>query len=177
MTNSELDEDRTMSDRDAEFAWLFRTEYEAVVRTVYLILHDRERARDITQDAFMELLTRWNRISRYERPEAWVRRVAIRMAVRLLNRERRRASLEREIDPATLPQPVDIDLMRAIRQLPAVQGAAVVLFYFEDRPVAEVADILEVSAGAARVTLHRARRRLAELLGEEEPAEEATDVP
>ena len=166
-----------MSEGGAEYVWLFRTEYEAVVRTVYLILHDRERARDITQDAFMELLIRWKRISRYERPDAWVRRVAIRMAVRFLNRERRRASLEREIDPATLPQPVDVDLMRAIRQLPAVQRAAVVLFYFEDRPVAEVADILDVSAGAAKVALHRARKRLAELLGEEQPAGEVTDVP
>jgi RNA polymerase sigma factor (sigma-70 family) len=166
-----------MSDGDTEFAWLFRTEYEAVVRTVYLILHDRERARDITQDAFMELLTRWKKVSRYERPDAWVRRVAIRMAVRFLNRERRRPWVERDLDAATLPQPVDIDLLRAIRQLPAVQRAAVVLFYFEDRPVAEVADILEVSAGAAKVTLHRARRRLAELLGEEEPVQEATDVP
>jgi len=177
MTNSHRDEDRTMSERDVEFAWLFRTEYEAVVRTVYLILHDRDRARDITQDAFMELLTRWKRISRYERPDAWVRRVAIRMAVRLLNRERRRPWLERELDSATLPKPVDIDLLRAIRRLPAVQRAAVVLFYFEDRPIAEVADILDLSSGATKVALHRARTLLAALLGEQEPAEEATDVP
>lgn len=166
-----------MSDPDVEFAWLFRTEYEAVVRTVYLILHDRERARDITQDAFTELLTRWKKISRYERPDAWVRRVAIRMAIRLLNRERRRPWVERQLDQATLPQPVDLDVIRAIEQLPPSQRAAIVLFYFEDRPVAEVADILGVSTGAAKVTLHRARGRLARLLGEEAPAEESSDVP
>src|SRR5262245_30376757 len=133
---------RAVSDPDVEFAWLFRTEYEAVVRTVYLILHDRERARDITQDAFTELLTRWKKISRYERPDAWVRRVAIRMAIRFLNRERRRPWMERELDPATLPQPADVDLLRAIAHLPPSQRAAIVLFYFEDRPIAEVADIL-----------------------------------
>ena len=165
-----------MSDPDVEFAWLFRTEYEAVVRTVYLILHDRERARDITQDAFTELLTRWKKISRYERPDAWVRRVAIRMAIRFLNRERRRPWLERELDPSSLPQPADIDLVRAIRQLPATQRAAVVLFYFEDRPVAEIADILGIQPGAAKVTLHRARKHLAAILGEREPSEETTDV-
>ena len=177
MANSARIEGLAVSEPDAEFAWLFRTEYEAVVRTVYLILHDRERARDITQDAFIELLTRWKKISRYERPDAWVRRVAIRMAVRHLNRERRRPWVERELDPSTLPRPADIDLMRAIRQLPIVQRAAVVLFYFEDRPVAEVANILDLTAGAAKVALHRARKRLAELLGEEEPAGEVTDVP
>lgn len=158
-----------MSDGNLEFTSLFRAEYEQVVRTVYLIVHDRDRANDITQDAFMELLTRWNRIARYERPDAWVRRVAIRMAVRLLYRERRRAQLEREINPATSSQPADLDVMRAIQRLPATQRSAIVLFYFEDRPVAEVAYILALSPGAAKSTLHRARKRLAEVLGEEEP--------
>jgi RNA polymerase sigma factor (sigma-70 family) len=165
-----------VSDSDIEFTWLFRTEYEAVVRTVYLILHDRERARDITQDAFTELLMRWKKISRYERPEAWVRRVAIRMAIRFLNRERRRPWLERELDPTSLPQPADVDLLRAIKLLTPTQRGAIVLFYFEDRPVAEVADILGVTPAAAKVTLHRARKRLAATLGEREPTEETTDV-
>jgi RNA polymerase sigma-70 factor, ECF subfamily len=165
-----------MSEGDAEFAWLFRTEYETVVRTVYLILHDRERARDITQDAFIELLTRWRKISRYDRPDAWVRRVAIRMAIRFLQRERRRPLLERELDPATTAQPADVDLVRAVKRLAPVQRAAIVLFYFEDRPIAEIADILGLAPGAAKVTLHRARRRLAILLDEREPSEEASDV-
>lgn len=176
MTNVPRDGGQAMSDPDVEFAWLFRTEYEAVVRTVFLILHDRERARDIAQDAFTELLMRWKKISRYERPDAWVRRVAIRMAIRYVNRERRRPWVERELDPATLPQPADVDLIRAIRQLPATQRAAVILFYFEDRPLAEIGDILNVAPGAAKVTLHRARKRLAALLGAKEPSEEATDV-
>jgi RNA polymerase sigma-70 factor, ECF subfamily len=165
-----------MSDADVEFAWLFRTEYEAVVRTVYLILHDRDRARDITQDAFVELLTRWTKISRYERPDAWVRRVAIRMAIRFLNRERRRPWLERELDPPTFPQPADVDLLKAIGRLAPAQRAAIVLFYFEDRPVAEVADILGLTPGAAKVTLHRARKQLVATLGERDPSEETTDV-
>jgi RNA polymerase sigma-70 factor (ECF subfamily) len=166
-----------MSDAEVEFAWLFRTEFEPVVRTVFLILHDRDRARDIAQDAFTELLTRWSKISRYERPDAWVRRVAIRMAIRFLDRERRRPWVERELDPTRLPQPTDIDLLRAIHELKPTQRAAIVLHYFEDRPIAEVADILGGSPGAVKVTLHRARHRLAELLGEPVATAEVTDVP
>lgn len=54
----------------------------------------------------------------------------------------------------------------AVRLLPLKQRTAVVLFYFEDRPVAEVAQLLGCSPATARVHLHRARRRLAALLGE-----------
>jgi RNA polymerase sigma factor (sigma-70 family) len=166
-----------MTEPQVEFAWLFRTDYEAVVRTVYLILHDRERARDITQDAFIELLTRWRQVSRYQRPDAWVRRVAIRMAIRQLRREARRPWIERAMDPATMPQPADIDVLRAIRALSPLHRAVIVLYYFEDRPVAEVADITGLSHGASKVALHRARKRLAQLLGEDEPVQEPTDVP
>src|SRR5262245_16552145 len=177
MVDAHGDGDRAMSDQDVEFAWLFRTEYEAVVRTVYLILHDPERSRDITQDAFTELLARWKRISRYERPDAWVRRVAIRMAIRFLNRERRRPRLERELEPGMLPKPADIDLLKAIERLTPIQRGAIVLFYFEDRPVAEVADILGMSPGATKVALHRARKHLAATLVERDLTEETTDVP
>ncbi len=164
-----------VAERDVEFAWFFRTEYESVVRTMYLIVHDREQARDIAQDAFVQLFTRWGRISQYERPEAWVRRVGIRMAVRAIKRERLRPRLERELDVASLPKPVDVDVLQAVRRLPAAQRAAVVLFYFEDRPVSEVAQILACPQVTAKVYLHRARKRLAALLGERE-TEEAEDA-
>jgi RNA polymerase sigma-70 factor (ECF subfamily) len=73
-----------------------------------------------------------------------------------------------------LPLPVgprDLDVLDAVRRLPGMQRAAVTLFYFEDRSVAEIADLLGCAEPTARVHLHRARKRLAELL-----ADEAGDV-
>src|SRR6266545_57278 len=104
-----------VNDRDAEFTAFFRSEYPALVRTLYVVVHDRERAQDLAQDAFVQLFARWRRISHYERPDAWLRRVAIRMAVRGIRRERLRPRLERELDPAPLPKPIDIDVLRALR--------------------------------------------------------------
>jgi RNA polymerase sigma-70 factor (ECF subfamily) len=169
-----MGEDR-MNEAEAEYAWLFATEFRPVARTVFLIVHDRDRAEDITQDAFVELLRHWRKISRYDRPGAWVRRIAMRMAIREVRRERRRPAVELEALQPTLPAPADDDLRRAIRDLPPMQRAAVVLFYFEDRPTAELADILGCSDATVRVHLYRGRKRLAEILGEE--MEAADDVP
>jgi RNA polymerase sigma-70 factor (sigma-E family) len=168
---------RAVSEPDEEFTTFFRSEYPSLVRTVYLVVHDRELARDIAQEAFIQLFARWRRISHYDRPQAWVRRVAIRMAVRASKREQIRPRLERELDFATFPQPVDLDVLRAIRDLPSSQRAAVALFYLEDRPVTEVAEILGCSEMTAKVHLHRARKRLAEQLGQRELIEETEDVP
>ena len=168
---------RTMRERDAEYSWFFRAEYPQVVRTVHLILRDAGRAEDIAQEAFLALYARWPRISRYERPELWVRRVAIRLAVRAAGRERIRGHLERGAPAATPPlgpTPSDPDLVRAIRTLSPAQRVAVVLFYFEDRPASEIARILGCAESTARVHLAHARTRLAELLGER--GEETTHV-
>jgi DNA-directed RNA polymerase specialized sigma24 family protein len=166
---------RPVRERDADFTWFFHAEYPQVVRTVHLILRDPGRAEDVAQEAFLTLYSRWPRISRYERPDLWVRRIAIRLASRTARREGSRPQRERgAAAPAPGPTPVDPDLMRAIRMLPPAQRAAVVLFYFEDRPAGEIAGILGCAESTARVHLVHARARLAELL--HEYGEEPTDV-
>jgi RNA polymerase sigma-70 factor (ECF subfamily) len=60
-----------------------------------------------------------------------------------------------------------MDLQRALLTLSVQQRAAVILYYLEDRPLDEVAGVLGCHESTARVHLHRARRRLAELLSVE----------
>jgi RNA polymerase sigma-70 factor, ECF subfamily len=156
-----------LNEAELEFAWFFRAEFPSVLRTVFLIVHDRATAEDVAQEAFIQLLRHWRKVSRYERPDAWVRRVATRQAVRVMRRDRMRAELEGPDVPAADPELPDIDLARAVQRLPPMQRIAVVLFYFEDRPIAEIVDILGISDGSVKVHLHRARHRLVALLGEE----------
>lgn len=158
-----------------EFTWLFAREYRSIVRSVNVVLHDHARAEEITQDAFVRLLEGWNRVSRYDRPGAWVRRVAIRLAAKQAARERRRSSVERigsgtaPSDGFSAPDALDRhdELWEAIRTLPPRQRAVVALYYLDDMPVSEVADIVGCSESTVSVHLHRARRRLAEVVGEE----------
>jgi RNA polymerase sigma-70 factor (ECF subfamily) len=150
-----------------EYEAFYRAEFPHVVRTSYLIVHDRQRAEEIAQEAFIQLLTHWRKVSRYQQPGAWVRRVAIRIAARSARREGRRTALEKGADAARAPAGQDLDLLNAIKKLPERQRAAVALFYFEDRPLPEVANILGCSHAAAKVHVFNARRRLADLLREE----------
>jgi len=122
----------------------------------------------VTQDAFVRLYERGRGLGgdRIDSPEAWVRTVAVRMAIKQAkrNREKRVVTL---VDPGgTGDRLPDVDVARAVASLPAQQRAAVALFYLEDRPVDEVALLLGVSTSTAKQHLHRARARLAELLAE-----------
>jgi RNA polymerase sigma-70 factor (ECF subfamily) len=151
-----------------EFTAFFRLEFAPVLRTVELILRDHGRSEELTQDAFVQLLQHWPKISRYERPDAWVRRVAIRLALRSLRRDRLWQLVRGGLLPKAPDRPSPFDVDGAIRQLPGAQRAAIVLHYYEDRPTAEVAAILGCSESTARVHLHHARKRLALLLGEDD---------
>ena len=160
---------------ETEFSLFFHEEFANVTRTAYFVLHDRTSAEDVAQEAFTQLFRNWTKISRYDRPGAWVRRVAIRLAVRHARRERLRVLLLRWVEPPRHQIPAsDPDLTRALRALPPQQRAAVALHYFEDRPVAEIAGLLSCSPATVKVHLFKARRRLARLLGK--PAGEDPDV-
>jgi RNA polymerase sigma-70 factor (ECF subfamily) len=153
-----------------EYEWLFRATYPAVLRTVFLITRDRARAEDVCQDAYLQLLEHWSKVSDYEHPEAWVRKVAVRMAVKTSRRDARRFRLEiagrDRLDETHAENWPDLDLADALASLTPMQRAAVILYYLEDRPVLEVARVLQVSTSTVKQHLHRARHRLADLLGE-----------
>jgi RNA polymerase sigma factor (sigma-70 family) len=158
------------ADRE-DYDWLFRASYPRIRRTVASIVRSPEIAEDITQEAFFKLLQEWRTVSAFDRPDAWVRRVAIRLAVRYVTRESGRAAVE--ATARTLPPPAsDVDLGNAIAVLPPMQRAAVVMHYFDDLPVADVARILVVSESTVKQHLYRARHRLADLLGEEVAADD-----
>ena len=157
-----------VTDAPLEYTSFFREEFAPVLRTIELMLRDHSRAEELTQDAFVQLLVHWPKVSRYERPDAWVRRVAIRLAVRSLRRDRLWQLVRAGLLPAEPDRPSGLDLAGAIRRLPGSQRAAIVLHYYEDRPTVEVAAILGCSESTARVHLHHARKRLAEMLGEDD---------
>jgi RNA polymerase sigma-70 factor (ECF subfamily) len=67
--------------------------------------------------------------------------------------------------PMVGPSP---DLLRALRHLSPAQRAAVYLHYQADLPVREVARLTGTSSASVKVHLSRGRKRLAEMLGEDE---------
>lgn len=160
-------------DADEEFRWLFVNDYQSVVRTTYLVLHDHARAEEIAQDAFVQLLRHWSKVSQYDSPSAWLRRVAIRLAVKESKRDQRRLVLTRRDHetpgPASTPDlpEVDEELIGAIRTLSPQQRSVLVLFYYEDRPMDQIADIIGCTAATGWVHLHKARKRLGALLDTE----------
>ena len=99
-----------------------------------------------------------------------MRRVAIRRAVRVRDRRIAEPSVRAVRRRAA---GADLDLLAAVAALPRAQRAAVALFYLEDRPVAEVAELMGCAEATVKVHLHRARARLGRTRSTLDPEEVA----
>lgn len=154
----------TLKSRD--FDEHFRSQFPRLVYELRYIVGVESLARDIAQEAFIRQYVAWARVSHYDKPGAWVRRVALRLAFNARRRQARESPLD-NADIAQAPA-VDVDkvldVRAAIAKLPDAQRAAVVLHYYRDYPVAEVARMLRCRESTAKAHLFKARSRLAELL-------------
>ncbi len=155
--------------RAQDFDTFFTTHYGPMVRTLTLIGGDREAAADCVQDAFVRAHARWRRVSRYDAPAAWVRKVAVnrlRDVKRSDARRRRREDRVADAAPGAAAQParLDDDLMAAVGSLPERQRIAVALHYLEDLSIGEIAQVMAISSGAVKYHLHEGRAKLEPLL-------------
>jgi RNA polymerase sigma factor (sigma-70 family) len=164
-----------VADGVPSFDALFASERGRVVATVFALAGSAAVAEEITQEAFLRLHLHWGKVSRYDRPDQWVRRVAVNLAV---SRRRRRTNEEHALrrlggrtNVVALPLDTRDDaLWAAVRALPKRQAQAVALHYVADLPVAEIAAVLGCSTGTVQTHLFRARQTLSGVVdrGEEE---------
>ena len=152
---------------------LFRLHYGRLVCALTVAGGDREAAADAVQEAFVKAHLRWRKLERYDDPVGWIRRVAINQ---LRDGHRRRGRKERADErmgsaastAAATPTPDQYndvqmgndDTMAMLRQLPRQQRLSIALFYVDELSIAEIAEALEISAGAVKFHLHQGRERL-----------------
>ena len=143
---------------------LYRAESPRLWRAVYAWAGDAEVASDAVAEAYAQVLRRGGAV---RDPAAWTWRTAFKVAAGAL--KDRPASTDTEDNTAAgvhVDAYTDPDLLAALRRLPDGQRAAVVLFYYADLPIRQIADRLGSNSLAVRANLSRGRTRLRKLLGD-----------
>lgn len=141
---------------------LYRADAERLWRAIYAFAGDREIASDSVAEAFAQLLRRGGAV---RDPAAWVWRTAFQISRGAL-KVRRLDETDSMPDANHTDAYVDQDLLTAVRRLPDGQRAAVILFYYADLPIRQIAERLGTNGLAVRANLSRGRRRLRELLSD-----------
>jgi RNA polymerase sigma-70 factor (ECF subfamily) len=151
------------------FTDLYSSSFARLVGQVTVVTADRAAAEEAVQEAFGRLWKRWESVSAYERPEAWVRRVAINLAISRWRRLRRLRPLGATVAVAPEDDVVTRhDLRMALRTIPVRHRHALLLHYVVGLPVADVAREMGVPEGTVKSWLFRGRDALQRSLGREE---------
>jgi RNA polymerase sigma-70 factor (sigma-E family) len=158
---------------DEAVAALARERGRALVGYAYLLTGSLRDAEDLVQDALVKTMVRARSGVDLDTAEAYVRRAILTTFVDGHRRLRRwRDAVPRLGHESTLPVPdgadrvtAQVDVRSALAALPPRERACVVLRYFDDLPLAEIADALGVSVGAVKRYLSTGTHRLEGLLG------------
>ena len=147
-----------------DFEALYRADADRLWRAVFAFGGDAEIANDAVAEAYAQVLRRGSAV---RDPQAWTWRAAFRIASGILKARRSVASTSTQSADYT-DRYADPDLLSALRRLPEGQRAAVVLFYYADLPISQIAERLDSNSLAVRANLSRGRRRLRQLLGDDD---------
>ncbi|MCK2236535.1 MULTISPECIES: SigE family RNA polymerase sigma factor [unclassified Crossiella] len=142
-----------MADRNAEFVEFVRARGPALRRTAFLLCGDWHRAEDLTQTALIKLYKAWRRVELDGAVESYARQVLVRIVIEESRRFWRREKITAELPDLPIPESgphVALDVRRALDALPKRQRAVVVLRFWEDLPVQEVARLLGCSEGTVK---------------------------
>jgi RNA polymerase sigma-70 factor (sigma-E family) len=155
---------------DAAFAELVAACWPGLYRTAYLMLGDHQLAEDLAQTALVRTYASWGRVRDVAAAPGYARVVLARTAASWF----RRRSWRNERPTETLPEPAyERDpsdrpaVIAALGALPPRQRAVVVLRYFDDLGVREVADALGIGEGTVKSQTSHALAKLRVLLGDE----------
>lgn len=152
--------------RVSDFADFYAASYESICVQLYAHTGEMAEAQDVVQEAFCRAFDRWQTLSAYDDPVAWVRKVAWNLATSRWRRMRTAMAFARQHreEWVSEPDPVRLDLMKALAQLPAQQRQAVVLHYLGGLSLQEIATLMAAPVGTVKTWLHRARTKLDALL-------------
>jgi RNA polymerase sigma-70 factor (ECF subfamily) len=153
--------------RDEEFTQFVVARGPALRRTAYLMTGQWADAEDLTQTALSRLYLAWPRV-RLEGAEGYARMILARSLVdarrRFWHRERPTSQLPERADLADLAED-RLDLRRGLATLPTSQRVVLVLRFWDDLTVQEVAEVLRVSTGTVKSRTSRGLDAMRSVMG------------
>lgn len=180
MTHSAYDEAAVappaavQADADALASHLFEHYHLEIFAYLHRLVADREWAQDLAQETFLQAYRVRDQLADLQNPRAWLYRIATNLALNELKRRRRFAwlpwhweerpdngNIEEEVGRQTL-----IDM--ALAALPPDYRAPLLLYAHYGFKLTEVAEALNLSEGAARMRLQRAREMFRQVYRKED---------
>lgn len=155
--------------RDQRFERLVEQYQEDVLRTCFLYLRDKTLAEDATQETFLKVYRSMDAFRGESSEKTWILKIAMH-ACYDINHSGWFRFMNRHVTPETLPEPCaasaeeDLALAAAVMELPRKLREVILLQYYQQLNVSEIARALHLSHSSVSGRLRRGRERLKKAL-------------
>ncbi|RKO62932.1 sigma-70 family RNA polymerase sigma factor [Caldibacillus debilis] len=140
---------------------------DRLYRTAFLYAGNREDALDIIQETVCKAFLAIGNLKEEKYFSTWLTRILLNAAYEFLRKRKRDipfASVEKFSDGTESIRMESLDLVRAIQRLRKSYRDAIILFYYQDLPIKEVAKIMQVPEGTVKTYLRRGKEELKSIL-------------
>lgn len=167
---------RQMKEGDkASFDLLYEKYKNMALRTAYLITGDRSYSEDVVQDTFVKVYLHCRELKNDSGFKAWMMQILVRTAYKCGRKKSRELPDDEAVQkadtgrsPSSLEQVIMQEeaqaIARAVRTLPVKQRSVVVLYYYQQYQINEIAQMLGCLEGTVKSRLHTARKQLKKAL-------------
>ena len=158
------------NDRDQVLVQMVNQYQGLLLRICYIYLRDMEQAKDATQDTFLKAYKSLDSFRGECSEKTWLIQIAMNTC-RDMQRSAWFRHHDRRVTPEDLPQAIlppddddDLDVMCDVMQLPSKLKEVVMLYYWQNMNVNEIAHALGVTHSTVSTRLKRAREKLHDVL-------------
>lgn len=174
ISDRDLIETFLQGDADA-FSQIFEKYYSEALRMAYLITNNRCDSEYVVQDAFIRCYEKLPSLKNPEKFKYWFFRILTRTAWRYCGRQKREQPVSQVFDSEIAAddkssleilaeQETSSELKAAVAKLNPKQKTAVVLYYYNEFSVKEIAEIMHCTQGTVKSRLFSARKNLSKIL-------------
>jgi len=170
--------ERVLQGDHSSYAMLVERHKDMVFTLAYRMLKNREEAEEVSQDAFIKAYSSLKKFRKDSKFSTWIYRIVYNLSVSQLrkntNPTRSLDEVERPMDVEDTHQKMDRleqddrkkFIQQALASLSYDEQTIITLYYQDDLPVGEIAEITQMTSSNVKVKLHRARKRLHTQLGD-----------
>lgn len=145
------------------FGELIHIYQDYLYRTAFVYMKNEDAALDVVQDCILKAYESIKNLRKPEYFKTWITRILINCANQYFNKNRRiiHSDIPQEAEAAAdISIEERCDLYHAIDQLPERYRTVVILRYYNDLKISEIAEIMEIPEGSVKAYLYRAKREL-----------------
>lgn len=144
----------------AQVEELILASYGSMYRLAYSYVKNQDDAMDIVQESAYKAIKAAASLRKPNHLKTWLWRIVINTALDFMRRQQTEISCDVPPEPAAEDHYADFDTLEALDALDERERTVIILRFFEDRKIREIADILHQSPNTIKSTLYRSLKKL-----------------